>query len=97
MRGGSERGRGWHTAGKGAHKQRSIEDLVACARALIERGYTTAAQLAIRGRSAGGLLVTAAAVLYPELFRAVIAEVPFVDVLVSMADKSVPWRDYEVV
>lgn len=90
VRGGGDRGRTWYDAGKLAHKANSFGDFVACARALVERGWTTPRQLIIEGGSAGGLLVAAAANRCPELFRAVVAEVPFVDVINTMLDESLP-------
>jgi oligopeptidase B len=86
VRGGGELGRRWYEAGKYEHKTRSFGDFVACARELLGRGLTTAAQLGIRGGSAGGLLVGAALNFAPDLFGAVVAEVPFVDVVNTMID-----------
>lgn len=90
VRGGSDCGRRWYEAGKLAHKHRSFSDFVACARALIEQGWTDAGQIVAEGGSAGGLLVTASAQLDPTAFAAVVAEVPFVDVLNTMLDPSLP-------
>jgi oligopeptidase B len=90
VRGGGDRGRIWYDAGKLAKKINSFSDFVACARALVERGWTSPAKLVIEGGSAGGLLVAAAANLQPDLFRAVVAEVPFVDVINTMLDESLP-------
>lgn len=90
VRGGGDRGRRWYDEGKLAKKRNSFTDLVACAEALVAQGWTTPAQLIIEGGSAGGLLVAAAANLRPELFRAVVAEVPFVDVVNTMLDESLP-------
>lgn len=90
VRGGGDRGRRWYDEGKLERKPNSFTDLVACAEALVAQGWTTPAQLIIEGGSAGGLLVAAAANLRPELFRAVVAEVPFVDVVNTMLDESLP-------
>jgi len=90
VRGGGDRGRRWYDEGKLAKKANSFTDLVACAEALVAQGWTTPARLIIEGGSAGGLLVAAAANLRPELFRAVVAEVPFVDVINTMLDESLP-------
>lgn len=90
VRGGGDRGRRWYDDGKLANKPNSFADLVACAEALVAQGWTTPAQLIIEGGSAGGLLVAAAANLRPDLFRAVVAEVPFVDVVNTMLDESLP-------
>ena len=86
VRGGGELGRSWYEAGKYENKVRSFTDFEACARELIAQGDTTPAQLAIRGGSAGGLLVGATLNLDPTLFGAVVAEVPFVDVINTMID-----------
>lgn len=90
VRGGGDRGRRWYDDGKLANKPNSFADLVACAEALVAQGWTTPAQLISEGGSAGGLLVAAAANLRPDLFRAVVAEVPFVDVVNTMLDESLP-------
>jgi len=90
VRGGEERGRGWYLDGKLEHKANSFSDLVAAARHLLEAGWTVPEQLALRGASAGGLLVGAALNLAPELFGAAVAEVPFVDCLTTLLDPSLP-------
>ncbi len=90
IRGGGDLGRTWYEAGKMAHKAVTFSDFVACAEALIDRGWTSAAQLAIEGGSAGGLLMGAVVNARPELFRAVLAEVPFVDVVNTMLDETLP-------
>jgi oligopeptidase B len=90
VRGGGELGRHWYDEGKLANKQNSFGDLIACAEHLIDTGHTASDRLAIRGGSAGGLLVGAALNQRPDLFRAVVAEVPFVDVINTMLDESLP-------
>jgi oligopeptidase B len=90
VRGGGELGRPWYDNGKLEHKRNTFDDFVACAEHLIAQGSTTADRLVIRGGSAGGLLMGAAANLRPDLFRAVVAEVPFVDCLTTMLDASLP-------
>ncbi len=90
VRGGGDRGRRWYDEGKLERKPNSFTDLVACAETLVAQGWTTPAQLIIEGGSAGGLLVAAATNLRPDLFRAVVAEVPFVDVVNTMLDESLP-------
>jgi oligopeptidase B len=90
VRGGGELGRTWYEAGKMARKAVTFTDFIACAETLVERRLTTPAQLAIEGGSAGGLLVAAAVNHRPELFRAVVAEVPFVDVVNTMLDETLP-------
>ena len=90
VRGGGDRGRRWYDEGKLAKKANSFGDFVACAQALVDRGWTSPGQLIVEGGSAGGLLVAASANLRPELFRAVVAEVPFVDVINTMLDETLP-------
>ncbi len=90
VRGGGELGKKWHDAGRMARKQNSFSDLVAVAEALIRDGMTESRKLAIEGGSAGGLLVTAALNQRPDLFGAVVAQVPFVDVINTMLDPSLP-------
>lgn len=85
-RGGGEMGRQWYLDGKLEHKRHTFEDYVACGEDLAARGLT----VVIRGGSAGGLLVGAAMTMRPDLFAAVVAEVPFVDVLTTMLDESMP-------
>ncbi|MEV5741270.1 prolyl oligopeptidase family serine peptidase [Microbispora rosea] len=81
VRGGGEEGRRWHDAGRGPRKHRAIGDFTDAAAWLIEAGRTTPDQLAIYGQSAGGLLVTAAAMRRPDLFAAVVAEGPLCDMV----------------
>jgi len=90
VRGGGELGKRWHDEGRMLNKRNSFTDFIACAEHLIEAGYTTPSQLVIEGGSAGGLLVAAVTNLRPDLFRAVIADVPFVDVINTMLDDSLP-------
>ena len=90
VRGGGEMGRSWYEMGKLAQKPTTFSDFVAVARDLVARGYTSPAHLAARGGSAGGLLMGAVMNLAPELFRCVVAEVPFVDALSTMLDASLP-------
>ena len=90
IRGGGDLGRTWYEAGKMASKQTTFDDFVACAEALVDGGWTTPAQLAIEGGSAGGLLMGAVVNQRPELFRAVVAHVPFVDVVTTMLDETMP-------
>lgn len=90
VRGGGEMGRRWYEDGKFGAKAHSFSDFVACARHLCATGRTSPELLAIRGGSAGGLLVGAATNLAPDAFRAVVAEVPFVDPLTTMLDPTLP-------
>ncbi|WP_233830936.1 prolyl oligopeptidase family serine peptidase [Paraburkholderia sp. ZP32-5] len=79
IRGGGEFGTRWHTAAQGEHRQRAFDDFIAVAEALIATGVTSAARLGIQGGSNGGLLVAACMVQRPELFGAVVCEVPLLD------------------
>ena len=90
IRGGGEMGRSWYTNGKYLKKRNTFTDFVAAGQQLVDTGWTTPRQLAIRGGSAGGLLVGAAVNLRPDLFGAVIAQVPFVDALNTILDPSLP-------
>lgn len=90
VRGGGEMGETWHEQGRMLAKRNTFTDFIRCAETLIEKGFTTSERLGIQGRSAGGLLMGAATNLRPDLFRAVVAGVPFVDVLATMLDPSIP-------
>jgi oligopeptidase B len=90
VRGGGELGRRWYEDGKLLAKPNSFADFVAAARHLAAEGWTSAERTVARGGSAGGLLVGAAANLAPDAFRAVIAEVPFVDALTTICDPTMP-------
>lgn len=90
IRGGSEMGRAWYDDGKLLKKKNTFHDFVACADYLVANGYTTPARLAIMGRSAGGLLMGAVINMRPELFAAAVAGVPFVDVINTMSDPTIP-------
>ncbi len=95
VRGGSDLGRTWYEDGKVLKKKNSFTDFIACAEHLIKEGFTSKEKLAIMGVSAGGLLVNATMILRPDLFKAVIGKVPFVDVINSMSDSSVPLTTLE--
>ncbi len=90
VRGGGELGRRWYEEGKLAAKPHTFSDFVACARALVDTGVTAPDRLVARGGSAGGLLMGAVANAAPDLFRAIVAEVPFVDCLTTMMDPTLP-------
>jgi len=90
IRGGGEYGRVWYEDGKLEHKQNTFSDFAACAEHLIANDYTRPEQLCAYGGSAGGLLVGAVMNQRPDLFRAFIADVPFVDVLNTMLDPTIP-------
>lgn len=90
IRGGGDMGRRWHHDGRLLTKINSFTDFIACAEHLIREGYTSSEKLAIRGRSAGGLLMGAVTNMRPDLFKAVVAEVPFVDGVTTMLDPTIP-------
>jgi len=90
IRGGGDLGETWHDAGKMLVKRNTFTDFIACVERLTAAGYGDPNRVAIEGGSAGGLLMGAVANIRPELFRAVISHVPFVDVMNTMLDASLP-------
>lgn len=90
IRGGSEMGRQWYEDGKMFKKKNTFTDFIDCAEFLMEEKYTNAEKLFASGGSAGGLLMGAVVNMRPELFKGVIAEVPFVDVVTTMLDDDIP-------
>lgn len=90
IRGGQEMGRHWYENGKYLHKKNTFTDFIACAEHLIAEQYTSRDKLTIMGRSAGGLLIGAVVTMRPELFHAAVAGVPFVDVVTTILDESLP-------
>jgi oligopeptidase B len=90
IRGGGELGRRWYEDGKLLHKRNTFTDFCACADHLVEQRFTSHPRLAIRGGSAGGLLMGAVVNLRPDVAAAVVAEVPFVDCLTTMFDPDLP-------
>jgi oligopeptidase B len=90
VRGGGEMGRSWKDDGRMLRKRNTFTDFIACAEHLIAARYTSPARLTIEGGSAGGLLVGAVLNMRPDLFRAALAQVPFVDVLNTMLDPNLP-------
>jgi oligopeptidase B len=90
VRGGDEMGRIWYDQGKLFNKMNTFTDFIACAEKLIADGYTSPAHLVANGGSAGGLLMGVVANLRPDLFRIIVAEVPFVDIINTMLDASIP-------
>jgi oligopeptidase B len=90
IRGGGEGGRQWWLQGQGHHKRNTFTDFIAAADGLVEHGWVDGSRIASRGASAGGLLQGAALSMAPLRWRAVVAEVPFVDVVTTMLDASLP-------
>jgi len=90
IRGGTDKGWGWYLDGKREKKTNSFDDFAGAARALIEAGYTSAKRIVGHGGSAGGMLMGAVANRAGELFTGIVAEVPFVDVLNTMLDDTLP-------
>lgn len=90
VRGGGELGRAWYESGKTLTKKNTFTDFIACARHLVDAGFTTPDAMVAEGGSAGGLLMGAVANLAPELFAGILAEVPFVDPLTSILDPELP-------
>jgi oligopeptidase B len=90
IRGGGDMGKPWHDAGRMHNKMNTFTDFIACAEHLIQQKYTSPSRLIIQGGSAGGLLMGAVCNLRPDLFGAVVSHVPFVDVINTMLDTSLP-------
>jgi len=90
VRGGGELGRPWYEQGKLLHKRNTFGDFIAAAEHLVAQGWTAPELLAARGGSAGGMLMGAVANLRPDLFAAIVAEVPFVDCLTTILDETLP-------
>jgi oligopeptidase B len=90
IRGGGEMGKAWHDDGRMMHKKNTFTDFIASAEYLLAQGYGSKDRLVIEGRSAGGLLMGAVLNMRPDLFRAALVGVPFVDVMNTMLDESIP-------
>ena len=90
VRGGEDLGREWYENGKLLNKKNTFTDFIACSEFLIEKGYTSAQHLYAEGGSAGGLLMGAVINMRPDLYNGVIAQVPFVDVVTTMLDDTIP-------
>jgi oligopeptidase B len=90
VRGGEDMGRAWYENGKLLHKKNTFTDFIACAKYLIAEKYTSSERLFAKGGSAGGLLMGAVVNLAPELFKGIINDVGFVDVVTTMLDETIP-------
>ena len=97
IRGGGEMGKEWHEAGRMMAKKNTFTDFIAVAEHLVKEGYTSKEKLAIQGGSAGGLLVGAVVNMRPDLFKAALAYVPFVDVINTMSDATLPLTTQEYI
>lgn len=95
VRGGQELGRAWYQFGKLEHKENTFTDFIACAEHMVAEGLTDPGQLYAQGGSAGGLLIGAVANMRPDLFHGLIAAVPFVDVVTTMLDETIPLTTFE--
>lgn len=90
IRGGQEMGRRWYENGKLLHKMNTFTDFIACAEHLVRQNYTSPQHLYAMGGSAGGLLMGAVVNMRPDLFHGIVAQVPFVDVMTTMGDETIP-------
>jgi oligopeptidase B len=97
IRGGGELGEDWRQAGRMMNKMNTFTDFIACGDHLVKSKYTSSDRLVIQGGSAGGLLMGAVSNMRPDLFKAVVAQVPFVDVLNTMLDASLPLTTSEYI
>jgi oligopeptidase B len=97
IRGGGEMGKEWHEQGRMMMKKNTFTDFIAVGDYLVKQGYTSKDKLAISGGSAGGLLMGAVVNMRPDLFRAVLAYVPFVDVMNTMSDATLPLTTQEYI
>ncbi len=95
IRGGREMGQRWYEGGRMANKRNTFTDFIAATEAVIASGLADPSKVFARGGSAGGLLVGAVANLRPDLYNAIVAEVPFVDVLTTMSDATIPLTTFE--
>lgn len=90
IRGGSDLGEQWYEEGKLLHKKNTFTDFIACSELLINEKYTSANKLAAMGGSAGGLLMGAVTNMRPDLYQTIVAQVPFIDVINTMLDETLP-------
>jgi oligopeptidase B len=95
IRGGQEKGRQWYDNGKLLNKKNTFTDFIDVAQGLVKQGWAHPEKVAGSGRSAGGLLIGAVANMAPETFKVLLAGVPFVDVVTTMLDESIPLTTYE--
>lgn len=95
VRGGGELGLQWYQAGKGMQKRQSFDDYVSCTHHLLDAGFTNPKRLAGKGVSAGGLIMGYVANEYPQLYQALVMKVPFVDILATMQDPTLPLTVHE--
>ena len=95
IRGSSDLGMHWYEDGKLLHKKNTFNDFIDCAEYLVSQQYTNPSKLAINGGSAGGLLMGAVTNMRPDLFKCVVANVPFVDVINTMLDETIPLTTFE--
>jgi oligopeptidase B len=95
VRGGQEMGRAWYDAGRQLHKKNTFNDFIDATQALVAQGYAAADKVLAMGGSAGGLLMGAIANMGAEHYRAIVAQVPFVDVVTTMLDDSIPLTSNE--
>jgi oligopeptidase B len=95
IRGGKDMGGAWYEDGKMFHKKNTFTDFIDCSEWLVKNKYTSSAKLFASGGSAGGLLMGAITNMRPDLYRGVIAQVPFVDVVTTMMDESIPLTTFE--
>jgi len=95
VRGGHEKGERWYTEGRMLNKRNTFTDFIAVTEALIAKGYAYWRAVFAQGDSAGGLLMGAIANLRPDLYAGIVAEVPFVDIVTTMSDASVPLTTFE--
>ena len=97
IRGGGELGEEWREAGRMMQKMNTFHDFIDCAEYLVEHRFTSSSGLVIQGGSAGGLLVGAVANMRPDLFKAAVAQVPFVDIMNTMLDATLPLTTAEYI
>ncbi|WP_277577044.1 S9 family peptidase [Bdellovibrio svalbardensis] len=90
IRGGSEMGRDWYDQGRTLHKKNTFYDFIDCTEALVKKKFADPKRLYAMGGSAGGLLIGAVMNIRPELYNGVVAQVPFVDVITTMLDETIP-------